>query len=74
MLCNECNLRVCDPRCPYSDEFEQYEEISCCECGRGIELGEEYYTSKEDEVFCYDCLDALTTEDIIRYFLYENVR
>lgn len=73
-MCNECNLTICDSRCPYSDNFESFEEISCCECGRDIEFGEEYYTSKEDEVFCYSCLNNLTTEDIIRYFLYEGVR
>lgn len=36
-MCNECNLQMCDSRCPYSNVEEEQE--SCCECGNILEKG-----------------------------------
>ncbi len=65
-MCNECNLQMCDPRCPYSNVEEGQE--SCCECGNILEKGVEVYVNDENEVICEECFENIENKRIAEFF------
>lgn len=66
MDCSACNLSVCSSRCPHyiTPEADYY----CCECGKGIQEGEEYIVNEYNEYRHYDCFD--TKKDVAEWLGY----
>lgn len=61
-MCEICRKMPCDSRCPNApDPLPVY---ACAKCGSDIFGGEIFYDSPEGPI-CMDCMDSMTTIDIL---------
>ncbi len=64
-MCEVCRQNPCHPSCPNApDPVGVY---TCVECGYGIFEGEKYFDSIKGPV-CENCLDDMTTTELIELF------
>ena len=61
-MCNEYNQIVLDDNKEY-----------CICCNKQFENGESVYFRYDEELFCIDCISNMTTEEIIKNFLQEEI-
>ena len=70
-MCNECREYPCNSRCPNN----VVDERECCtECGYEFETGDSAYYAlgRDDELYCLECIEEMTAEEIILNFLEEE--
>lgn len=61
-MCEICGLSPCSPRCP--NAYDPPAALHCSKCGSAIRDGEEYVSFVDMDV-CEDCIDSLSTKEII---------
>ncbi len=61
-ICEICLQSPCHPRCPNAKELEV--KYTCIKCGYGIMEDEEYLASPDGPV-CLECLEDMTTRELI---------
>lgn len=61
-MCEICRQSPCHPRCPNAGEPEG--KYTCIKCGYGIMENEEYLALPDGPV-CLECLEDMTTRELI---------
>lgn len=67
LMCNECRMTPCHPRCPNHKPYDY--QYTCSICGEGIFVGEEYLENNDGEYRHCDCFYG--TKDLLQWLGYE---
>jgi len=67
-MCSVCLQMPCHPRCPNAPE--PVVVYNCSNCGEGILDGDEY-VEIDGKYICMDCLDNMTTKELLETCGYE---